>query len=205
MTITRFLSATSAASATTFGLFYLMQGLVAFEEVNLKEGNTPGIIEIVYQADPLVPEKKDWTVDEEDFIPREQPDDPIPEPKGPEEKGEGYTEPPLVGPKRLGKEPIKLSIYNEGDMVPIVRVEPQYPRRAAGGNIEGWVVFEFTVTEHGNVEDAFIVEAEPAGYFERASLKAVNKFRYKPRVVDGVARAVPNIRTRFSFSLEGDE
>jgi len=206
MTIIRLLSATSAASATTFGLFYLMQGLVAFEEVNLSNESTtifnPNVLVEITEPEPREIERV------------VKPEPPVLPPENIEidiDSG-GKLEPGLDTGGFVRPEPIddgtiidRLSVYNEGDMVPIVRVEPMFPKRPAERGIEGWVVVEFTVTEHGNIEDAFIVEAEPAGYFERASLKAVNKFRYKPRVVDGVARAVPNVRTRFSFSLEDDE
>jgi protein TonB len=182
-----------------------MQGLVAFEEVNLPEEEDVIFVNVAYETPTTTVERKTWIVNPPELI--ERPDDETEferedvDPKGPSIT---VTGPPKGGPGRSGDD-IGLSLYNEGDMVPIVRVEPQFPKRAAEREIQGWVVVEFTVTADGNVEDAFIVDAEPVGYFERASLKAVNKFRYKPRVVDGVARDVPNVRTRFSFSLEDDE
>jgi protein TonB len=38
--------------------------------------------------------------------------------------------------------------------------------------------------------------------FERAASRAVLKFKYKPRVVDGVPVDVPNVKTRISFQIE---
>jgi len=38
--------------------------------------------------------------------------------------------------------------------------------------------------------------------FERAALRAVLKFKYKPRVVDGVPVRVPGVKTRISFKIE---
>jgi protein TonB len=38
--------------------------------------------------------------------------------------------------------------------------------------------------------------------FERAATRAVLKFKYKPRVVDGVPVDVPNVKTRITFRIE---
>jgi protein TonB len=38
--------------------------------------------------------------------------------------------------------------------------------------------------------------------FERAAIRAVLKFKYKPRVVDGVPVEVPNVKTRITFKIE---
>ena len=38
--------------------------------------------------------------------------------------------------------------------------------------------------------------------FERAATTAALKFKYKPRVVDGVPVAVPGVKTRITFRLE---
>jgi protein TonB len=38
--------------------------------------------------------------------------------------------------------------------------------------------------------------------FERAATRAVLKFKYKPRVVDGVPVEVPGVKTRITFQIE---
>ncbi|MEC7960552.1 MAG: energy transducer TonB, partial [Pseudomonadota bacterium] len=43
----------------------------------------------------------------------------------------------------------------------------------------------------------------PKGIFERASLKAALKFKYKPRVVDGQAIEVAGVQNKFTYELEG--
>ena len=73
----------------------------------------------------------------------------------------------------------------DGEYLPIVKVNPQYPRKASQRGIEGWVIVEFTVTENGTVEDAFVHSSDPPGIFDRAAVNAALKFKYKPRVVDG--------------------
>lgn len=89
----------------------------------------------------------------------------------------------------------------EGDYLPIVRVAPVYPARALSRGLEGYVDLSFTVTATGTVRDPVILYST-SSLFERAALRAVLKFKYKPRVVDGVPVEVPNVKTRISFQIE---
>jgi protein TonB len=75
----------------------------------------------------------------------------------------------------------------EGDIIPVVVIRPVYPRDAAISGIEGWVKIEFTITEAGTVKDPQVVDAKPARVFNRAAIRAILKWKFKPRVVDGVA------------------
>ena len=91
----------------------------------------------------------------------------------------------------------------DGDYLPIVKVAAVYPRRAQSRGIEGFVIVEFVVTKTGSVSKAKIVQAEPEGVFDRAALDAVAKFKYKPRVVDGVAMEVAGVQNKISFEIDG--
>lgn len=75
----------------------------------------------------------------------------------------------------------------DGDVVPIVRISPQYPRQALLNGQEGWVHLEFTITKDGRVMDAVVVDSEPRGVFERAALQAIIRWKFRPRYVDGQA------------------
>jgi protein TonB len=88
------------------------------------------------------------------------------------------------------------------DTVPLVRVNPRYPPRAQSRGIEGWVQLEFTITPQGTVTDVKIIDADPKGYFERSAKRAVQKYKYKPKVVDGKAVARPGIQLVLSFDIE---
>jgi protein TonB len=46
------------------------------------------------------------------------------------------------------------------------------------------------------------VDCQPSGVFERASVKAAEKFKYKPRVVDGEAIEVAGVQNKFTYELE---
>jgi protein TonB len=75
----------------------------------------------------------------------------------------------------------------EGDIIPIVVIRPMYPREAAISGTEGWVKVEFTITESGTVKNPRVVDASPARIFNREAIRAILKWKFKPRVVEGVA------------------
>lgn len=86
-------------------------------------------------------------------------------------------------------------------VVPLERVPPKYPVRAANRHIEGWVKIEFTITASGTVENAVVVEAEPTEIFDEAALKAINQWVFKEKTVNGVAveqRAVQTLQFKLT-------
>ena len=91
---------------------------------------------------------------------------------------------------------------SEGEYLPVVKVQPIYPRRALQRGISGYVVVEFTVTKSGSVTDVKVVEEEPSGIFSRSAMNAAIKFKYKPRIVDGKAVDVIGVRNKIVFNIE---
>ena len=89
----------------------------------------------------------------------------------------------------------------ENDYYPIIKVAPIYPWKASQEKIEGYCIVEYMVKRSGSVYKPKVVECIPKGYFEKASLLAVKKFKYKPRVVDGKSVDVPNVQNRFTFEI----
>ena len=90
----------------------------------------------------------------------------------------------------------------DSDVAPLVRVPPVYPARAQERGIEGYVVVEFTIAEDGTVKDAIVLESQPSKIFDRAALRAIRKWKYKPKVEDGIAMERPGNRIRIPFELE---
>ena len=86
-------------------------------------------------------------------------------------------------------------------VIPLQRIPPKYPSRAADRHIEGWVKIEFTITTDGSVEHAVVVEAEPAEIFDAAALKAINQWTFKEKIVNGTAveqRAVQTLQFKLT-------
>lgn len=82
------------------------------------------------------------------------------------------------GPARAGPNP-------DGDVIPIVRIAPQYPRQALLEGIEGWVRLEFVINPDGTVADPSVTEAEPPRIFNTSAMRAILRWKFKPRIVDG--------------------
>lgn len=78
---------------------------------------------------------------------------------------------------------------------------PVYPRAAVRRGQEGWVDVEFTVLADGSTADAEVTAASPERVFERASLRAVEQWRFRPRVYRG--RPIDQrVSTRINFQLQ---
>jgi len=110
---------------------------------------------------------------------------------------------PLV-PETSGAKPGVVQGDTDGMPLPIMMVAPDYPVRAARRGIEGYVVLEFTISASGQVVNARVVEAVPPGVFDRAALRAVQRYKYKPRVTGGKALATQGVLHRISFDMTRD-
>jgi len=58
------------------------------------------------------------------------------------------------------------------------------------------------VTAAGTVKDVVVIEAKPEGIFDKASIAAALKFKYKPRIVNGEPITVAGVRNIFRYNLE---
>lgn len=73
----------------------------------------------------------------------------------------------------------------DGDIIPLQRIAPQCPRKAALDGLDGIVTVQLLVNADGTVRSAEVQSAKPRGVFESAAVSAVLKWKFKPRVVDG--------------------
>jgi periplasmic protein TonB len=95
-----------------------------------------------------------------------------------------------------------MTAGSDRDVIPLVRINPDYPPAALRRELEGWVQVQFTITPAGSVEDAIVVDAEPQDVFDDAALKAIVRWRYNPKVENGVAVERVGVQTRIVFRLE---
>ncbi|MCR8921341.1 TonB family protein [Dasania sp. GY-MA-18] len=89
-----------------------------------------------------------------------------------------------------------------GNAISMMQVAPNYPERARRKGIEGYVDLVFDLSATGQTLNIRILDAQPRGYFEQASIRALKKWKYKPAMEDGVAIAISNMTTRISYSLD---
>ncbi len=115
------------------------------------------------------------------------------------------TAPVQMVQPRVDTSGVKMNLAAGGSdrgVAPLVRVNPEYPHRALERGIEGWVHVRFTITAAGTVKDLVVVDAEPKGVFDEAASKAVLRWRYNPRVENGVAVERVGEQTLIRFKLE---
>ena len=185
----------------TMSLLFLMQVLIATGKQALTKPRDRAKLEFVRV-------KRNEALNTEDFTPEKPPKPPETPPETPPQDMDNIdpTAPTInVAPPSVAAEtsiggPGGMNIA-EGDYLPIVRVAPVYPARALSRGLEGYVDMSFTVTTTGPVKDPLVMFST-SSLFERAAIRAVLKFKYKPRVVDGVPVEVPNVKTRISFQIE---
>lgn len=196
--IANYTTAVTSSTAITFSLFYVMQALIAMQPGVLVEPNVHRL-----QIWNLPPRVEEPPMIEE--MPRRI-DDVVPPPltnpvdlnnDGFEKIAVHYSPPQPTGPGHI---PVNMAI-SDGPLVNIVRVRPMYPSSAAANGREGYVVVQFDVLASGQVANVSIVDSSHR-VFEREAVRAASRFRYKPRVVDGIAIETKGIRYRFKFEME---
>lgn len=97
---------------------------------------------------------------------------------------------------------LSLSAGSDRDTIPLVRVPPEYPMRALSRGVEGWVIVQFTITGSGSVKDAVVIDSKPKRIFDDAAVKAILRYRYNPKVENGVAVERVGMRQKIVFALE---
>jgi protein TonB len=190
-----------AAFGVTCGLFYLMQALITKAAGELKDssGSLVDFVRLKKDSEPEVKKRK--------LPKKEKPQEPPPPPDlqlnrsaRPDQALENMDFSVGLGVELDGGPSIG-AIASDADVVPVVRVNPQYPPRAAERGTEGWVELVFTVSAAGAVQNAEVLRAHPGTVFNRAALRAVRKWKYNPKIEDGKAVARPGVRVRLAFRL----
>jgi len=188
-------------TVVTLSLLFIMQLLIVTGKQALTDPRERHKLDFVRV-------KKNESLNTEDIIPEKPPKPPETPPETPPQDQDNID--PDAPSIDVGRPEVSANTdiggpggmnIAEGDYLPIVRVAPVYPSRALSRGLEGFVDMSFTVTITGSVENPIVIQST-SSLFERAATRAVLKFKYKPRVVDGVPVAVPGVKTRITFELE---
>ncbi len=196
----RLLTVSAAAAAITFALFWVMQALIGSAGEILEE-KPALVVDFVRLKRDTRPELKKREIPD-----RQKPEQPPPPPQmnfsqnlNPDE-GIGVIVPFVEAALDLAAADLGTG-GSDRDVVPLVRVEPQYPMSAKQRGVEGWVELRFTITAMGTVADIIVTASVPGTIFNRAAVGAVSKWKYNPKVKNGVAVARPGVRQRIKFEL----
>lgn len=181
------------------GLFFIMQYLIATADPKIDDSKQRKL------ADILMPEREiETNLKEKKPEKVEDPEEPPPDLDSPDVDMDMDVDVVNIAPTAQVDVSISSSgmATGDGEYLPIVKVAPIYPRRAQSRGISGYCIVEYTVTASGAIRDPKPVDCQPSGVFEDASVKASLKFKYKPRVVDGVAIEVGGVQNKFTYELE---
>ncbi len=90
--------------------------------------------------------------------------------------------------------------YEDGDAVPLYRQPPSYPPAALKQGLEGSAILDFTISDQGKPIDISVVRATNEAFGKSAS-EALAHWLYAPKIVDGVAEPMANVKTKMVFQL----
>ncbi|MCE0492513.1 energy transducer TonB [Vibrio salinus] len=86
-------------------------------------------------------------------------------------------------------------------LMPVYRVEPNYPTRALRRNIEGYVIVQFDINEEGRPFNVRVIESKPKNIFNREALRAVKRWKYQPSIDNGQPSVVKGQQTKVEFRI----
>jgi protein TonB len=190
-----------AGVVVTFALLWIMQILIATGEKALVDDKD-------YKFVDFVRVNREETIEQKKPKPKKPPEPDQPPPDQPPPDFDNAD--PTAQGITIGAVNVDTGIQIggiggfdnvDGEYLPIVKVAPIYPRRAQSRGVEGFCILSFTVTRLGTVADPAVIECS-SSLFERASMNAVLKFKYKPRVVNGEPIDVPGVKHKITFQLE---
>jgi protein TonB len=196
--VARYAIGVGLGALVTFALFFLMQAIIATDGANLDEGVKGKLLDFV-----RLQEDQDIETKLRKPKPPPPPDEPPPDMPKPDFETSDISQGVDIGSVNVD---VNLSVEgggfsSDGEYLPIVKVNPQYPRRAQTRGIEGYVIVEYIVTRTGAVRDPVVIDAKPPGIFNRAAINAALKYKYKPKVVNGEAIDVAGVKTRITFEM----
>jgi len=194
----RYTSAISSGAIMTFALLFVMQSLITLQPGIVIDSRPTNFVEFIKRRiidTPLRP--TDPIIDKEKLTRT-----PLP-PTRPTSSGPQipvHVPAEVLNPPAATGRPT-IGAITDGALVNMVRVAPVYPSRALTYGIEGYVVVQFDVTADGRVVDVVIIESTDS-VFNKAAIQAAESFKFKPRVVDGLALASYGIQNIFRFEIE---
>jgi protein TonB len=194
----RFVGVVIPAAIVTGGLFMVMASMIRDE---FQPEDTVEIAE--FEINPTVVETK-WEERETKIAKLETIETPPPPPVLERAKSDKPTEPiveeagrvPDFPKPTLPKRQFDPAIIDR-DPQPLVRIPPQMPPRAERS---GHCQMQFNVSPEGAPYDVVATSCSQS-IFARPSVKAVQRWKYAPKIQDGIPVGRTGLETRISFNL----
>jgi len=202
--IIRLLVGVPVAATITFLLFMLMQRLILTDEVVIEEAGDDLRISISEEVEDLQVRQREVTMDDVSEV-----EPPPPPPQIERQVAEAPAEDlstiageiPEFDAPDLGSGDVSFDV-SDRDAQPMVRIPPQYPPRAAERGTEGYCTVEFDVTPDGTPTNIEAIDCS-SSLFERSTVRAVERWRYEPKIENGNAVWRRDVQTRLDYRLDG--
>ncbi len=196
----RYTSAVASGTVITLSLLFVMQSLIIMQPAAVKPVKNPWSVawtRIIEETPVQTREDNKPTV--EKLTTTLTPPKRIPRQAGTTAVGVALAA-PVVGETSAG--PV-FGTISDGPLVSLIKVQPTYPVRAAERGLEGHVIVELDVTAEGQVVNVRVLESSNS-IFNDASIEAAMRFRYRPRVVDGVPQPATGLQNLFRFEMKSN-
>ncbi len=198
----RLLVGAPIAAVITFLLFMLMQRLIVTDSVELPEAGDDLRITISEEVEDMSVRRREVTMDDVNDV---EPPPPPPQIERQvadvpsEDMSTIAGEIPEFDAPDLGSGDVSFDV-SDRDAQPMVRIPPQYPPRAAERGTEGYCLMQFDVTPDGTPTNIVAMECS-SSLFERSSVRAVERWRYEPKIQNGNAVWRRGVQTRLDYQL----
>lgn len=198
--------------AISLGLFWFMQMMISNNQIGFKKSEPLHMTEFVrLKRDSKLQTKERRVIEEEPPPPEKRPPPPMMQTQ---QVQATQTNAPKMDMPSLDI-PLQASSFNHSalagvsmaaateksavptgvgvstgismNLIPLSKINPRYPSRAVSRRIEGWVKIELTITKEGIVSNAKVIEYKPSKIFNHSALRAIKRWKFKPKIINGVA------------------
>jgi len=180
------------ALSVTFAIFFIIQALISQASELNKSNKAPNFIEFIRikQDDSLQERKR--TIPDKPPTPKRppQPQVELDVSKPPPTANLDFDMPDFSLPTDFsGAFMGNLESMGTGtsQLIPIVKVAPRCPREAQISGIDGSVTLVLNVNSNGRVSSIQVKSAKPTRVFNSEAIKAVKRWQFKPKTIDGIA------------------
>lgn len=99
-----------------------------------------------------------------------------------------------------------VDIVSEGTRaIALEAAPPKYPKSMLTRRVEGWVQLNYVVNPDGTTGEIEVVDSSVDGVFDKASVEAVKKFRYKPAQWNGFPATDIVLGRRITFAIRAND
>ena len=184
----RFVIATPVAAFVAAALFILMRALIFVDGEPPSDAGDDVVIDIVSQKTDTDVRLREARPDQPDEI-KAPPPPPRIEAAKAEAPKEGLASVlgrlPDLQVDALGKNDVSFTVADR-DEQPLVRGEQRYPRRALERGLEGTCTMGFDLNPDGTTTNISVISCTNQ-VFGREGVRAVERYKYAPKIIDGEA------------------